>query len=288
MADPLTNARPRAKPHIDVQLSFDRFIGEDETLPTLQEVLLEAAPDWTRELHLYAAPRERTPVSVSSPDALRDAVMSAATERGATYKRLAAQRPPTKPRRQGTAELRGADSALTVVVVIDERPLARMGDKLLLGNSITLQLRRAKIGGQAAGEWATSVFEQLCARTEPVWGAVTALDEYAAKVMSDGPGAAAVGRDFSRFLPGVFGTNFFGPRYRDLIDEGGVREIDGVRAEPAGSGLIVELSRDPHDWDSPPRGELEQQVVDALGRDLFFSKQHPDAATRAPRWDSAV
>jgi hypothetical protein len=35
--------------------------------------------------------------------------------------------------------------------------------------------------------------------------------------MSESPRAEAVGRDFGRYLPGVFWLNFFGPDYTDRI-----------------------------------------------------------------------
>jgi hypothetical protein len=282
----LTPSRGRAKPHdADVQLAFDRFIGEDDTLDVLQQTLTTAAPEWTRSLHVHEGPRERTAVDLSEEGALREAVMAAATRRGATYQQLVARHGAVNPRRQGSAEVRGSSTALTVVVSVDEKPLARMGDRLLLGNSITLQLRRAKIEGRAAGEWAAAVFERLCERTRPVWGGVVALNEYDAKVMSDGPGLAAIGRDFSRFLPGLFAVNFFGRRYRGLIADRGVREMEQVRTSDIGDGLLVELSRDPRDWEEPERRALERRVLEALGSDLFFSKISPDAPTRAPDWD---
>lgn len=117
----------------------------------------------------------------------------------------------------------------------------------------------------------------------PVWGAVYPPGQYDAKVMQREPSVRAIGRDFSRWLPGLFWLNFFGSRYVELIGKDrllsaaeGAREVDG--------GVLVPVTGNPKGWDTAAYQRVEQEVVDHIGRDYFFSKEDPDKPGLAPDW----
>ena len=111
--------------------------------------------------------------------------------------------------------------------------------------------------------------------------------QYRAKVMSERPVVRAVGRDFSRFLPGLFWLNFFGPRYVDLIGEERLQSSPANTIEEVDGGLLLGLGDDPGQWNSAKRRQTERAVLDAIGHDFFFSADAPGRATRAPSWLSS-
>jgi hypothetical protein len=257
-------------PGLDVELAYDRLI--DGEITTLEHVLREAAPKWSSDLRIQLEPREHEPVGERP---LRDAIAAAAGARGPTYDALVAEHGGVDERLSGSAEVRGASPELVVVVSIDERPFWRIGGALTLRNHISLQIRRAKVERRAAGEWALDVLRELCERTSPTWGSVYDIDEYDAKVMSDGPGVAAVGRDFARFLPGVFAANFFGAPYVELIGRERLLGAPGAEVAAVDDGVLV--VRD-------GGREADDRLLDHLGREHFFAKPHPPDPSRAPAW----
>jgi hypothetical protein len=272
-----------ARHTIDVELAFDRFIADGGELEELELVLRKAAPKWSSRLRIQLEPREQAPVD-DRPGALGDAIVTAATARGPTYHAMVAEYGGVDERRSGSAEVRGASPALIVVVGVDEQPFSRIGGALILANDITLQIRRAKIERRSASEWALDVFRQLCERTSPAWGSVCDSGEYWAKVMSDGPTIAAVGRDFGRYLPGIFSANFYGPRYVELIGRERLLDAPAQEVAPVDAGILAVRDTAPQAWNSSAREHADQRLLDHLGREHFFAKPHPPDPSRAPDW----
>jgi len=272
-----------ARHSIDVELAYDRFIADGGELGELELVLREAAPKWSSGRRIQLEPREHEPVD-DRPGALRDAIVAAATARGPTYHALVAEYGGVDERRSGSAEVRGASPGLVVVVGVDEHPFSRIGGALILANDISLQIRRARIERRSAGEWALDVFRELCERTSPAWGSICDTGEYWAKVMTDGPAIAAVGRDFGRYLPGVFSANFFGARYVELMGRERLLDAPALEASPIDAGILLVRDGDPRAWDGPAREQADQRLLDHLGREHFFVKPHPPDPSRAPDW----
>lgn len=278
-------------PEITIDLNFDRYIGQDDTLDMLQDALLRLAPKWAEKLHLwyYKSPLHKKPVNVKQAGALREAVF-AASQKGPLFRWLMENRKELvlHERFTGGAEFHGASKGLGVIVSIDEAPFVRMHDgKLLLGhNSISLQVfGRVRRESLSVQKWELLVFRDLCPCTRPAWGAIYHDAEYHAKVMSDGPSVRAIGVDFARYLPGIFTANYFGPRYVELIGQQRLLSAPSVAsAEVVGEGMLLVLDEDPYTWDTPERKVLEDAVLDHLGRQYFFSKTHPVAEPVAPQW----
>ncbi len=266
---------------LDAEVVFDRFLGGDD-LDRLQEVLVAAAPRWCRKLRVWKGPRDQVPVDVSEPDALAAAVLAGAGERGELYRALVTEhgRPPLE-RFSGSVELRGAGPELTVVVSVDQLVLAPLGPKRMLGNAVALQVRRGTVEGRPGVEWVRTTFAALCRELSPAWGSACHPDEYWAKVMSDAPRVEAVGRDFGRYLPGVFWLNYFGRPYVDLVGDR-LRSVRG--GEPVGDGVLVPVGDDPRRWDDPATVRHEWDVREHLGPELFFSKGEPDQPGAVPDW----
>jgi hypothetical protein len=226
------------------------------------------------------------PVDAGRRGDLGTGIMAAAGERGTTYQALVDRHgvPPFE-RLAGSVELRGSGPELVVVVSVDKMVVSPLGAKLQLGNRIALQVRRPKVGRSAGDTWLREAFELLCARLSPAWGSVGHAREYWAKVMSDQPLVEAVGRDFGRFLPGLFWLNFFGRRYCDLIGDDRLRSAPAERVATVDDGVLIVIGGDPAAWDTPEYVVREQRVRTHLGTELFFSKAEPERLTIAPNWD---
>lgn len=272
---------------IDAEVVFDRSLTTGPGLDDLQQLLVVAAPRWCSRLRVWVGRRDQRTIDLKRPGALAEAVRGAAAERGPTYQALVEHygRPPFE-RVSGSAELRGAGPELTVVVSIDAWVVSALGSKTQLGNAVALQVRRPKVEGRPAHAWLGETFELLCDRLSPAWGSAQQTAEYWAKVMSEGPGIEAVGRDFGRFLPGLFWLNFFGRRYRLLIGDAHLRSTPAGRVAVLDDGVLIALGSDPRNWDTPDYARIEQRIREHLGPQLFFSKAQPKRTTVAPSWNA--
>jgi hypothetical protein len=271
---------------LDIEVVFDRYLGAAGELEVLQELLRAVAPRWCRRLRALGSTKDRVEVDVTKPGALAAAVLDVATRRGPTYRELLDQYGPGDERLFGSAEVRGAGPELIVVVSLDERIVSSLDKTTQLGNHVALQLRRPRIEGRVAGDWAAEAFEALCDRLSPVWGGAGHPAEYWAKVMSEQPSIRALGWDLGRFLPGVFWLNFFGQPYCRLIGEDRLRSTPTGRVVSADQGVVVGLGLEPWSWDTAEYASAEQRVRDHLGPELFFSKAEPDRPTVAPQWST--
>jgi hypothetical protein len=270
---------------IDAEVVLERSLATSDGLDILQELLATAAPRWASKLRLWRSPRDQRPIDIVKPGALRNAVLAAAAERGATYHMLVERygRPPAE-RLSGSAELRGASSELVLVVSVDEWVAHPLGTKISLGNRIALQVRHRSVERRDRANWTRETFEMLCARLAPAWGSACHPDEYWAKVMSESPRIEAVGRDFGRFLPGLFWLNFFGPRYQELIGEKRLRSAPADRVVGLDHGVILSLAAEPESWSSSEYALTEGKVRRHLGPAFFFAKSDRQRETVAPDW----
>jgi hypothetical protein len=241
----------------------------------LQDVLLRWAPRWSRRLRVWRDRRDQREIDLSRPFGLRMAAVSAATERGELYRRLAAADPPPYERLSGSVELRGSDSSLFVVVLVDEYRFAPLGPHWVFGNDITLQVRGDRIDGRPGEEWAAEVFAELCRLTSPAWGAAYTIEEFQAKSMIMTPSIEAVGRDVARFLPGLYWLNYFGPAYRDLMGRDRLLSAPAVSVEEVDDGVLLRTRARAGEWPSPDAEIIEGRVLEHLGPQYFFVKGRP-------------
>ena len=264
---------------LDLELVFTRDIAADDTLHDLDALFAKWLPRWSEGMRIRLAPRQEAP----REGTLRDWVVHHATARGETYRRMVETHGGGDERRSGKVEIRGAGRRWSVLG-IDSDPLRQIGGRVLLGNKIAVQVRRAKVERRPATEWAYEVFEALCEALEPYWGSLRTGAEYQAKVMSSGKRIQAVGRDFSRYLPGLLAVNHFGPDYVDLVGSDRLLGTPGVTASAVGAGVQVVLAEDPTAWDGKEYRRAEEAALDHLGREYFYSAQHPDRDSVAPAW----
>jgi hypothetical protein len=182
---------------------------------------------------------------------------------------------------QGYAELRSKANGLIVVVGIDEKPLARTAGRLLLGNTISFQIRRSRVEGRAARDWALSILRDACAVMSPVWASGRCSGEYLDKVISNG---FAAGRDFSKFLPGLFWLNFYGAPYVAAMGTQALETVPAHYNDAIDDGFMIQLHPDPAAWATPEYRAAEERARRSIGPDFFFSKASPLVKSRAARF----
>jgi hypothetical protein len=256
---------------LTVRLVFDRSLNpsvdiEHDTVGHLQRILSQLAPRWCSDVTTWDSnPKNRIPVDFSLIRSLAE-VISAGTETVLGFN-------------SGSIELRGATEDFVVVVTINDRPLRPVGGRLLMPNGVTIQITGETVEGRASTDFAYSLFDVLCSGEAPLWGATHYKSEYTSKVMQTTPTLRAVGRDFSRYLPGLFAVNYFDNRYVKILGHERFAATEGC--EPTRSGVIL-LVANPKDWQTRP--ERYESVLRTLGSDLFFDIANPNAPKLAPRW----
>ena len=260
---------------LDAELVFDRILGKRD-LNTLQELLVKLAPDWSAKLRIGQSQNDQWSIPIDERDSLATSVLASAAERGPTYHQLVKiYGRPECERMVGSAELRGSGPELTVIISVDEIVISSLGDAKQLGNNIDLQIRSSRVERRPAAAWLEQAFKVLCEKLTPAWGYACHPEEYWAKVMGVSPSIAAIGRDFVRYLPGVFWLNYFGPRYQEKIGADRLRSAPAERVSTIGDGILISLAQDPSEWRRSAYANTERQVRDHLGREQFFEKQQP-------------
>jgi hypothetical protein len=266
---------------IDIKLVFVRDIAEDGTLRDFEGLLRRRASAWCEKLRIWITNREQVPVREGR---LKAGIIDYVTDDGPASPLVTRVIPVEQRRRVGSSEIRGSSPDLTVVVRVDAFPYSRRSGKPALNNGVAVQVRRPRVAARPAAQWSADFFAEACAVMSPLWGTVNAWSEYDRKVMNDGPGTWAVGRDFGKYLPGLFAHNYYGPLYVDLIGQDALLSAPAVETRKVGDGVLLVVEPDPEKWDTPQAVARNETVLDHLGREHFYDKHDPDQDFKAPTW----
>src|SRR5258708_8910196 len=271
-----------SKTALDAELVFDRFLGDTNVLSVLGSALARKAPRWSTGLYIRKSPKERVLVDVRDSGAISKAVLETAGERGPTYRALVSRYNKGDERIFGSVEFGGSTADLVIVVGVDEKPLSRIAGRLLMGNHITVQVRKSKIEELDAAAWLSELFVELCRNTSPVWGSVRDDKEYWTKVMTESPVVSAIGRDFGKYLPGLFWMNFFGKPYVKLIGKSRLASTPSVTVQEVDEGLCLKLYEDPFKWSESLNRKSEEKALQHIGVQYFFQKENQAPETVSP------
>jgi hypothetical protein len=264
---------------IKVELAFDRSIeiaDGEIALPSTLETLSVNVPRWSGAIRL------------DDPEHWEGEV--GAADSANAVKALEAELRARPPYPGGSVELHGGTKDIVVTAWSSNEPLSRTGGKLLLDNSINITILTKVVEGKPASTLARLLLRELAARTSPVWGAVYSRDEYDEQVMQKSPSIRAVGRDFSRFLPGLFSANYFGSLYYNFIGASAFSALESsecAEVEVIAPGVMVNLY-DPTIWASDECQARKRRALDILGSQYFFSKENGSSDTEAPEWPAGT
>jgi len=271
-----------SKTALDAELVFDRFLGDTNVLGALASALKRKAPTWSAGLHIRKNPKDRVQIDVRDSAAISKAVLDAAGERGPTYHALVSRYGKGDERLFGSVELRGSTSDLVIVIGVDEKPLSRLAGRLLMGNYITVQVRKLKVEERDAAAWLSELFIELCRETSPAWGSARDDREYWAKVMADSPAVSAIGRDFGKYLPGLFWMNFFGKPYVELIGKSRLAGAPSFSMQEIDEGVCLKLYEDPFKWSEPLNRKAEEKALRHIGVQHFFERENHAQESMSP------
>jgi hypothetical protein len=177
--------------------------------------------------------------------------------------------------RSGSAEIRGANRSIVLVLL--------MGDLSTwdLFNHATLQLLGRRIEGQPLFQWARRALEDLSMQMAPEYARNFAREEFDAKNMDLSYGQRAIGpKDYS--LPGLYWCNFLGAPYCDLIGRDRLLSAPAYEVKEVGAGVLLTLAEKPEEWKTPEYKAREQRVLDHIGREYVWERDHPDKPTKSP------
>jgi hypothetical protein len=169
--DPAASVKPAFdEADVDAEFVFDRSLSIGD-LNVFQSVLATTAPRWSRRLRYWKS-GEQYPIDVADEESLAMGVLPRISERGPTYDALVAEHGVGPFERfRGTAELRGGGAELCIVLGVDAMPVSPLGDALRLGNTVRVQVRRARVEGRPAQEWTKALFTSICQGMSPAWAA---------------------------------------------------------------------------------------------------------------------
>ena len=126
---------------IDLTLYLTGSLLGGSQLDGVQLLLMQLVPEWTSKLHLWRFRETRLSIDSTCEGALRGVALTKGVETGNLYRHLAKIAPGINHRRTGSMELRGAYRGLTVVVALDDWTFCPGGDRWLVGNQISIQVR---------------------------------------------------------------------------------------------------------------------------------------------------
>jgi len=100
-----------------------------------------------------------------------------------------------------------------------------------------------------------------------------------------GKPTAGGGNNLREGLPGIYWANFFGPVYVEFFGRKKFNMSPAYyKEELPDGGFLILTSESPLDYGQPNVRELEEKIIDCLGRKAFFEKAHPRKICRVPKF----
>jgi hypothetical protein len=234
-------------------------------LDAVQDVINELLPQWSKTYEARKGSPPREAVLVGRQRRLYDCVHSVAPVR----------------RRRGSVDLTQADDS--IAFYLDHFEGAYPPD----ANDITLELyERATVEDQPTAVWARRMFETVASALPVRYGNVHTKEEFAAKNMEiTTQRTRALQPPIVHALPGLYWLNFFGPTYLRLIGRERVLGAPAYEVKALGQGVLASLDPSCNAWQSAEYRRREQAVLDHLGRQYFFDRDHPNRQTVGPDFE---
>lgn len=272
---------------VSIDLTFNLASSQLDgpMLDSFQASLHELAPQWSSKFHLWRYKKQPLPIDVASVGSLKNVILTKGIEKGALFHQLEKSGPPAlyPGRRFGSAELRGANRELIVVLQFDDLVFKPMGSAWIPGNQISVQVRSNSVQNEDAIVWAERCFGHLCATLDPFYGFACASEEYRAKnIFAEGGAVRAIGINIARYLPGLYWLNFFGKPYVEMIGMERILQAPAYRVARISSGCMLETAPRPDEWNRSEYHTVVARVLRHLGEQYFFSRDRESADSISP------
>ena len=236
-------------------------VFEDENLEVLESLLDVHLPPWREVLKVGANEDDDLGLKVEGQTSLAKAVNEKAVIRSGN----------------GAVVLREDDGRMSLRLISSRLTLP------FESNRCSFEIDGEELHGANSHHWLGRVFLDAVARMPVRYACAYLRSERRAKnLLQDASGTRAVGVDFDSALPGLYWLNFFGEEYVELIGADRFMHADAYSIEKVGRGFVIQLSREPSEWNSESTIGVETSVTAALGEEYFYSKAFPERKTVAP------
>jgi hypothetical protein len=267
---------------LDLTLFVGRSLLEGDDLDVLERTLGVIASSWSTDLHVWQHDKKKRNLVGGFAEGLR----AVASERGVAFQKLTQNHGAGRYERiTGSAELRGNDSSLVVIVGMDEYTFAPSAGRYLWGNSITFQFSRSTFNGEHASLVASTIADQCCEHMNVPYAHGQLQEEWDAKNMATDGSTMAIGVDISRYLPGLYWLNFFGKTYSHLIGRDRLLKAPAHQSGALGDGIMMLVDEKPETWNKDNSNYSD--VLNYIGDAYFFMRDKLDRQTRAPDYGLA-
>lgn len=292
-ADSMMKLLKRQRFQINIELDTLSYLLDLQHLSTLQDLLVFFAPRWSSHTRILYDGEKKVwlpDIDMSTPGTLYRGIEEHVRGGMRRLEQLEQRFGPSRfPRTAYTGQLDGADSSLTLVLLIDEYSLAPRRREWGWGNCIAINVCARRIEGTPAALWVGQFVEAAVSRIPIDHGFACTSEEFDAKNIShEGGGTEAVGRDISKALPGLYWLNYFGEIYCDLIGRDRLGSAPAPYIHEVGNGMVLTVSGDPTAWESGGYRAAEEKILEHLGPQYFFWKANPERETIAPAFEFPV
>lgn len=265
---------------VDIVAHTRKYLGTEDAINCVQMILKKLVPDYLDKI-LHEGGEvtgERLHLDVTRDGALIELVrkeLARATESSKGWKLLLTDYPNPAPfeRLLGGVYLIQPDETKEVFFDFDEYQLAPNIDKLQFGNLLCVNSDESNCRGDTLGEKVLAAAMRIFDNDLFDYGYCCPADQYDAKNLDrTGGGVCAVGLDASKYLPGFYWGNYFGPFLCDLIGEDVLMSAPGCCSYRLQSGVLVTNELPPDFWSQPAFIKNENEAMNHIGRHLFFEK----------------
>lgn len=263
--------------------STRKFLGGADGIARIQEILRGLIPkvleetlyDWAEDLPWF----RRKKLCLSEPGALFRLVQSERERLRPIFERYNRKLGPlirggTLPERDtGAIHVVSRDESHSVAFGYDEFGVLPRANELR--NFLSIVRYRQAVPERS--EDLTSLADYICRNVLSndlfEWTYCCIGEEYEANNMDfGGGGARALGRDFSKTLPGFYWGNYFGPFLIDTLGPAKFASVPGCKVERLGPGIFVSNELPPDEWQSAEYQRNRIAAMEHLGRHFFFEK----------------
>lgn len=269
---------------LTITLCFEEAILGRSKIGRLQELLKSELSGWSSRLLMHRSGATDCVIDLEDPNSLFETLHGFGAKRGPIFHELI-EKFGGEDRLFGSAEIRGQNRSLIMTIRFDEQGFSQSSGRWLWGNTITFDFLDYKPEcGSNTAVFLQHLFEKVANELQPTYGRAHCQAEYEAKNISTTGSTMAIGVDASRYLPGLYWGNFFGPKYVEVMSKDALKNVDGHKVWLDEMGVVIYLGPDPSEWTSAEFSSRERVMLDQIGRQFFFDKERPESAYVAPNF----
>ncbi len=264
-------------------LAFINFSWSELLLTNARERALigwlkSCAPDWCAAVSVFGREDKKIPINIGHPRWLSEAADLSMTDYMRTERARLFGNQANAPAAEGSYELNGANGQLIIIVDSALKGIWRRVDGLIqFHNCVSVQILAPRVEGRPLADWAYDCFVAGCRDVHPEYAFAVMDDEYEALNMDRSDGVAAIGRDYSKYLPGIYWLNYFGTHLTGVLDRQKLLSAPATKVEALGNGVLLVQRERPDDWNLPEVVTRRRDIRKHIGAGYFFDRE--DAET---------